>query len=154
MQNVDFELVIPYKATSSGQVNCLLCHKAKEDEVLGAISLVMDLTKQRKQGMSSPCAAASLIGSPAPPELQPGHFFRGDEHSVSGPGRHDRREVLRGQRHPQEFRDVAIILDDQNLFHVSLAIPDCTAQAYPAPVSPNSVPRNISVNPAAAVVSH
>ncbi|MCI4625475.1 MAG: diguanylate cyclase [Candidatus Magnetoovum sp. WYHC-5] len=65
IQNVDFELVIPYKATSSGHVNCLSCHKAKEDEVLGAISLVMDLTKQRRQGMSSLSymVAVSLIFS-------------------------------------------------------------------------------------------
>ncbi len=47
---VIYELVIPYRATSGGKVNCLQCHAVKEGEVLGAISLAVDLTQKRKEG--------------------------------------------------------------------------------------------------------
>ena len=47
---VSYELVIPYKASSRGAINCMQCHKAKEGEVLGAISLSMDLTDKRNEG--------------------------------------------------------------------------------------------------------
>ena len=47
---VVYELVIPYKASSSGRINCMQCHRAKEGEVLGAISLSIDLTKKRNEG--------------------------------------------------------------------------------------------------------
>jgi diguanylate cyclase (GGDEF)-like protein len=48
---VIYELVIPYKASSSGRINCMQCHRAKEGEVLGAISLSMDLTSKRNEGI-------------------------------------------------------------------------------------------------------
>lgn len=51
--SVEYELVIPYKAASGGKVKCTLCHNAKDGEVLGVISVVMDLSKERKQGVSS-----------------------------------------------------------------------------------------------------
>ncbi len=47
---VSYELVIPYKASSRGPINCMRCHRAKEGEVLGAISLSMDLTEKRNEG--------------------------------------------------------------------------------------------------------
>ncbi len=47
---VVYELVIPYKASSKGPINCMQCHMAKEGEVLGAISLSMDLTEKRNEG--------------------------------------------------------------------------------------------------------
>ncbi|MBF0343426.1 MAG: GGDEF domain-containing protein [Nitrospirae bacterium] len=50
--NAEFSLVIPYKALSDHKVRCLNCHNATEGEVLGAISLVMDLSKHRKQSIS------------------------------------------------------------------------------------------------------
>jgi len=49
--NVVYKLVIPYKASSTGQVNCLQCHRVKEGEVLGAISLAIDLTEKRDEAL-------------------------------------------------------------------------------------------------------
>ena len=46
-----YRLVIPYKATSKGRINCMQCHQVKEGEVLGAISLGMDLTHKRMEAM-------------------------------------------------------------------------------------------------------
>ncbi|QWR77593.1 diguanylate cyclase [Candidatus Magnetomonas plexicatena] len=62
---VQYRLVIPYKATTEEQVKCMNCHNVKEGEVLGAVSIVMDLTKQRKEGAAtmSYMMAASLIFS-------------------------------------------------------------------------------------------
>jgi len=48
---VIYELVIPYRASSKGRVNCLRCHNVREGEVLGAVSLAMDLTERRKEGL-------------------------------------------------------------------------------------------------------
>lgn len=45
--SVKYKVIIPYKATSSGKVNCLMCHKVKSGTVLGAISLQMNLTSVR-----------------------------------------------------------------------------------------------------------
>jgi diguanylate cyclase (GGDEF)-like protein len=42
-----YKVVIPYKAVPTKGINCLKCHQAKEGEVLGAISLTMDLTPVR-----------------------------------------------------------------------------------------------------------
>jgi len=46
--SVRYDVIIPYKATSSGKVNCLLCHIVKRGAVLGAISLQMNLTSVRE----------------------------------------------------------------------------------------------------------
>jgi len=42
-----YKVVIPYKAVPTKGINCLKCHQAKEGEVLGVISLTMDLTSVR-----------------------------------------------------------------------------------------------------------
>lgn len=42
-----YKVVIPYKAVPVEGINCLNCHQAREGEVLGAISLTMDLTSVR-----------------------------------------------------------------------------------------------------------
>ncbi len=34
----------PYVASSKGEINCMKCHKAKEGEVLGTVSLIFDIT--------------------------------------------------------------------------------------------------------------
>ncbi|MDX2472005.1 MAG: diguanylate cyclase [SAR324 cluster bacterium] len=47
-----YELVIPYRATSKGRVNCLSCHQANEGDVLGAISINFDLSNQRSIGVN------------------------------------------------------------------------------------------------------
>lgn len=49
LDKVLYRLVIPYKASQVGKVNCMMCHKAREGEVLGAVSLAMDLTQKRKE---------------------------------------------------------------------------------------------------------
>ncbi|MDA8401326.1 MAG: GGDEF domain-containing protein, partial [Deltaproteobacteria bacterium] len=45
--SVRYRVIIPYKATSTGVVDCLICHKVKSGTVLGAISLTMNLTSVR-----------------------------------------------------------------------------------------------------------
>jgi len=45
LEKVTYKVVIPYKAQLVKGINCLSCHNAKEGEVLGAISLTMDLTQ-------------------------------------------------------------------------------------------------------------
>ncbi len=50
--NPVYELVIPYKASSKGRVNCLQCHQAEEGDVLGAISIQFDLSQQRSTGIN------------------------------------------------------------------------------------------------------
>jgi hypothetical protein len=47
--NVTYKVVIPYKAVPTKGINCLKCHQAKEGEVLGAISLTMDLVAVRNR---------------------------------------------------------------------------------------------------------
>jgi diguanylate cyclase (GGDEF)-like protein len=47
--NVTYKVVIPYKAVLTKGINCLKCHQAKEGEVLGAISLTMDLVAVRNR---------------------------------------------------------------------------------------------------------
>lgn len=51
--SVKYMVVIPYKATSSGAVNCLACHDVKSGTVLGAISLQMNLTSVRNATFKS-----------------------------------------------------------------------------------------------------
>ncbi len=45
--SVKYRVIIPYKVTSRGAVDCLMCHKAKSGAVLGAISLTMNLSSVR-----------------------------------------------------------------------------------------------------------
>ena len=51
-ERVVYKLVVPYKATATGTVNCMQCHKVKEGEVLGAISLAVDLTHKRQEALT------------------------------------------------------------------------------------------------------
>lgn len=51
INKVLYRVVIPYKAEPSPSVNCLQCHKVKPGEVLGAISITMDLTHYRNFGI-------------------------------------------------------------------------------------------------------
>ncbi len=50
-KRVIYRLVMPYKATSTGRINCLQCHKVREGEVLGAVSLAVDLTEKRNEAL-------------------------------------------------------------------------------------------------------
>ncbi|MFZ8787978.1 HAMP domain-containing protein [Thermocrinis sp.] len=47
IEKATYKVVIPYKAVPTKGINCLNCHQAKEGEVLGAISLTMDVTPVR-----------------------------------------------------------------------------------------------------------
>lgn len=42
---------IPFVATEYGTPNCMACHKAKEGEVLGVVSMVMDITEIRTSSL-------------------------------------------------------------------------------------------------------
>jgi len=46
-------MTIPFVATAFGEVNCLSCHNAKEGEVLGAISMVLDVSDVRSSSFST-----------------------------------------------------------------------------------------------------
>ncbi len=46
-KRVEYKVVIPYKAEPVKGIYCLGCHSAKQGEVLGAISLTMDITHVR-----------------------------------------------------------------------------------------------------------
>jgi len=52
IQEVEYKVVIPYKAIPTKGIDCLSCHSAKQGEVLGAISLTMDLTYVRNSIMN------------------------------------------------------------------------------------------------------
>ncbi|HIP42725.1 MAG TPA: diguanylate cyclase [Aquifex aeolicus] len=49
-KRVTYRVVIPYKAEPIPGVNCMKCHNVKPGEVLGAISITMDLTHYRNFG--------------------------------------------------------------------------------------------------------
>ncbi len=46
-----YRIVIPYKAEPIKGIDCLKCHQAQPGEVLGAISLTIDLTKDRDNAL-------------------------------------------------------------------------------------------------------
>lgn len=47
---VTLRVTIPYIASSKGTPNCLMCHVAKEGDVLGAVSMVFDISQVRDSG--------------------------------------------------------------------------------------------------------
>ncbi len=47
LQKAVFTVIIPYKVESFGNINCTDCHNAKPGDILGAISVKMDLTPLR-----------------------------------------------------------------------------------------------------------
>ena len=52
IRTAKYRIVIPYKAEPVKGIDCLSCHNAKTDEVLGAISLTIDLTKDRNRALT------------------------------------------------------------------------------------------------------
>lgn len=48
-----YQTTIPYIASKAGAVNCLQCHEANEGDVLGAVSMNIDLTEQRAEAIGS-----------------------------------------------------------------------------------------------------
>ncbi len=59
---VVYEVVIPYRATSRGSVNCLQCHNVREGEVLGAISIAVDLTAKRQEALTTLSIYGGIAG--------------------------------------------------------------------------------------------
>lgn len=53
-------MTIPYIATKFGETNCLSCHDAKEGEVLGAISMVLDVSDVRGSSLITIGYTASM----------------------------------------------------------------------------------------------
>ena len=51
IERVLYRVVIPYKAEPTPSVNCMACHNVKRGEVLGAISITMDITPYRNFGL-------------------------------------------------------------------------------------------------------
>ncbi|WP_456402608.1 diguanylate cyclase [Hydrogenimonas sp.] len=49
--NALLRVTIPYTATSYGKIDCLQCHRAKEGDVLGAVSLEFDISDLRREGL-------------------------------------------------------------------------------------------------------
>jgi len=43
--------IIPYVATSSGELNCMKCHKVLEGTVLGAVDIQIDIGEYRERGL-------------------------------------------------------------------------------------------------------
>lgn len=56
-----FHFAIPYIASSRGLHNCLSCHEAKEGDVLGAVSLSIDITEQHQAANRSMAMIALLF---------------------------------------------------------------------------------------------
>ncbi|MGE4295743.1 MAG: diguanylate cyclase [Campylobacterales bacterium] len=50
-ESVHLRVTIPYIANYLDNPNCLQCHNAKEGEVLGAVSMIFDISEVRKSGM-------------------------------------------------------------------------------------------------------
>lgn len=49
-----YRITIPYKATSSGEINCLNCHSnAKEGDTLGAITITIPVDDSKQKGIST-----------------------------------------------------------------------------------------------------
>lgn len=48
-----FRVTIPYKAASDGAINCMTCHDAKEGEILGAISMSMNIDDLKAVGIQT-----------------------------------------------------------------------------------------------------
>jgi diguanylate cyclase (GGDEF)-like protein len=60
-KEANLKIVIPYIASSYDIPNCLKCHKAKENEVLGAISMEFDITNIRTESIFTIGKTISLI---------------------------------------------------------------------------------------------
>ncbi|WP_457639995.1 methyl-accepting chemotaxis protein [Persephonella sp.] len=61
LNSVKYRITIPYIATSEGQINCLSCHQVSEGEVLGAVSIITDISDVREYAKET--ILMILIGS-------------------------------------------------------------------------------------------
>ncbi|QEY32699.1 GGDEF domain-containing protein [Synechococcus sp. RSCCF101] len=62
-QEASLRVTIPYVASAFGTPNCLQCHTASEGDVLGALSMVFNISDARNTGIITilPIAGASLL---------------------------------------------------------------------------------------------
>lgn len=51
---------IPYKAESTGKINCMACHNAKEGDVLGSISVVLNIDDIKTNGVETVISVSIL----------------------------------------------------------------------------------------------
>ncbi len=50
--NVTMHAIVPYIASSQGNLNCLQCHHVSENTVLGAVDIKLDVTEYRNQAFT------------------------------------------------------------------------------------------------------
>jgi len=51
-EKATMRVVVPYIATSKGNLNCLQCHHVSENTVLGAVDIELDVTEYRNQALT------------------------------------------------------------------------------------------------------
>jgi len=56
-----FHYTIPYIASQKSKTNCLSCHHAEEGEVIGAVSIKMDITDQREAAFESVATISAVL---------------------------------------------------------------------------------------------
>jgi diguanylate cyclase (GGDEF)-like protein len=58
--NSTFRITIPYKAQTTGAINCTSCHNAKDGDTLGAITIVMNINDLKEEGINTIFATAMI----------------------------------------------------------------------------------------------
>ena len=53
LSQAKLRVTIPYKVNNQSKINCLECHNVKYGETLGAVSLVLDISDFKNQGLFS-----------------------------------------------------------------------------------------------------
>ncbi|MBK3331882.1 methyl-accepting chemotaxis protein [Persephonella atlantica] len=61
VNSVKYRITIPYIAEDTGEINCMMCHAVSKGEVLGAVSVVMDISDIRSYALST--TKLILLGS-------------------------------------------------------------------------------------------
>jgi len=57
-----YRLSIPYVAAETGKIDCMSCHEAKAGDVLGAVSIEMEINDIKGAGILSAIGALALLG--------------------------------------------------------------------------------------------
>jgi len=53
LSKAQLRVTIPYKATDGGDINCISCHKVKTNDTLGAVSIIVDVTDFKDNGIKN-----------------------------------------------------------------------------------------------------
>ncbi|MBN2871093.1 MAG: GGDEF domain-containing protein [Campylobacterales bacterium] len=56
-----YRLTIPYVATGTGKIDCMSCHEAKTGDVLGAVSIEMEVNDLKAAGILSALGALAVL---------------------------------------------------------------------------------------------